>query len=409
MEPTPQSTLPAPMFASFRVPDVAVVEDAKKDKPPSPRPNVREHTLIACNSCRQRKLKCSGEDCCSRCKSDGRPCIYARSRRGNGATRARKQSRASSPSSLTNRGEKSMAANPNGSSMSTPSASGSDNFHDNFHDNIRDERAEIAATEPSSSAASDGQNPFNIETMSFLANLDMYDFTTSTDTPDAGMSSESHVPARSGVTDLSSVVSTEVLGHLNSATKHSTAINFSHAPTSCCLGSILDHLESIGVHRASAQATGVDGFLIYLRSSTKACTAMLDCAECQLYLEKPMLMAAVVHQMGNVCSDLAKLLSQRESGGGGDDVIGTSGGPIWVGQYIVEAPEVRENIIYHLVELHVHDLLALLRNVLEKLDRQNEAYKLIMEAKERAYNTLLSLQPKKDALRDDYSRRLYLC
>ena len=136
---------------------------------------------------------------------------------------------------------------------------------------------------------------------------------------------------------------------------------------------------------------------------------MLDCAECQLYLEKPMLMAAVVHQMGNVCSDLAKLLSQRESGGGGDDVIGTSGGPIWVGQYIVEAPEVRENIIYHLVELHVHDLLALLRNVLEKLDRQNEAYKLIMEAKERAYNTLLSLQPKKDALRDDYSRRLYLC
>lgn len=313
-----------------------------------------------------------------------------------------------------------MAANPNSSTISTPSASGSDNLQDN----LQDEGAEMATTREGSSAASDGPITFNIETMSFLDNLDMYDFTTSTTTPDVEMSSEGNVPAYSGAPsglsmaeiqtprttgaiDLVSLGATEVLGHLTSSPiKHSTAFNFSQAPASCCLGFILEHLESIGVQRASAQATGVDGFLIYLRSSTKACTTLLECAECRLYLEKPMLMATVVHQMGNVCSDLTKLLSQRTSSGGNE--FGTACGPVWVGRYSVEAQEVRENLIYHLVELHMHELLSLLRKVLERLDRQNEAYKLIMEAKEKAYDTLLSLQPQKDALRDDYNRRLYL-
>ncbi|KAI9926027.1 hypothetical protein ASPWEDRAFT_169895 [Aspergillus wentii DTO 134E9] len=48
------------------------------DVPDQPRSKKRaKYTLRACNECKRRKLKCSGESVCSRCVRDGTECIYA--------------------------------------------------------------------------------------------------------------------------------------------------------------------------------------------------------------------------------------------------------------------------------------------------------------------------------------------
>ncbi|KAB8207905.1 hypothetical protein BDV34DRAFT_223102 [Aspergillus parasiticus] len=41
-----------------------------------PRKKRAKYTQVACNECKRRKLKCSGEPTCSRCARDGVPCIY---------------------------------------------------------------------------------------------------------------------------------------------------------------------------------------------------------------------------------------------------------------------------------------------------------------------------------------------
>ncbi|KNG89707.1 putative fungal specific transcription factor [Aspergillus nomiae NRRL 13137] len=41
-----------------------------------PRKKRAKYTQVACNECKRRKLKCSGEPTCSRCARDGVPCVY---------------------------------------------------------------------------------------------------------------------------------------------------------------------------------------------------------------------------------------------------------------------------------------------------------------------------------------------
>ncbi|KAL5354968.1 fungal-specific transcription factor domain protein [Aspergillus floccosus] len=50
----------------------------RSDSPELPRSKKRaKYTQVACNECKRRKLKCSGESICTRCARDNVPCVYA--------------------------------------------------------------------------------------------------------------------------------------------------------------------------------------------------------------------------------------------------------------------------------------------------------------------------------------------
>lgn len=155
-----------------------------------------------------------------------------------------------------------------------------------------------------------------------------------------------------------------------------------------CMSSMVQLLEDIGFQRTTPEATGIDGFLKCLHTGTHACSNVLMCTQCSLFSESSMLLATVVQQLGDICCDMANLLTtqERASGGSRDSQPGNDGaleGAIWFGRYSIEMPKMRDTLVHNLIMLHLSDLQSLLTRLKGKIGRKRGAWRLVTEAEEK--------------------------
>ncbi|KAK0637388.1 hypothetical protein B0T17DRAFT_521563 [Bombardia bombarda] len=436
------------MFASFRVPDVAANNTSKKAKKVGGEPpkassarlpeSGRYHTPIACNLCRARKLKCSGgKDRCARCESTGSTCVYSQSARGGGSgkKRARQgppfptqtQEDAAVQPQTPEQSEQSPRCHRRQSHhvVSTPAA---DHQQDDTLSSI-DDMVTFSlpmSPEPEHSNTALSQWDQNVSTeldlsssaglLAGLHDSELYEFDVSAMTcGDSSTESAAHSVLTSplsysprtggGTLDFQDL--------MNDLAAASATSDLSRPATTrpqgvCkCLGSMVQLLEDMGLQRACAEATGIDGFLMCLRSATYACSDVLACNQCRLCSENSMLLATVVQQMGDICCDMGDLLAQEKvassrrhsvsgsssSNNSSYNVSGSSHpskdgsmleGAIWFGRYSVETPKMRDSLVHNLIVLHLGDLRALLARLKNEIWKKRGAWKLVAEAEEKA-------------------------
>lgn len=92
-----------------------------------------------------------------------------------------------------------------------------------------------------------------------------------------------------------------------------------------------------------------------------------------------MLLSTVVQQLGDICFDVADLLSAQQRPVTGSETSqsgpeGTLEGVIWFGRYSIEVlGEMRDTLVHNLIILHLHDLQSFLTQLKSKIDRKHGA------------------------------------
>ncbi|KAF2654191.1 hypothetical protein K491DRAFT_759143 [Lophiostoma macrostomum CBS 122681] len=395
------------MFSSFRVPSSTrpANPDSLKTSTSQEQIDARGYTRVACNLCRARKLKCSGEkDSCTRCQATGNLCIYPEKLRGSEPTR--KRALRISPTSYNSNSETRTT-----SPKSWPEES-DDEVHRSMPRQNQQSHLQIGKTTNVEDAEDwmqdllSSASSYRMDTLPFEVGRTWDDTTIDLSVTDPAM-----FDLDDCTTDLD--LETFTVRHdllegndLDYPMKSSEAVSPSTPPPSppenqhpvppatmkgChCLSSMVQLLENIGLKRAIPEMTGIDGFLECLNRGTRACGGVLKCTRCCLCLESSMLLATVVQQLGNICFDITDLSSTegRSMTGNMDpksDKGGTLDGAIWFGRYSIDVPKMRDTLTHSLIILHLRDLQSLLTQLKSKIGRKRGAWTLVVEAEEKAY------------------------
>lgn len=235
---------------------------------------------------------------------------------------------------------------------------------------------------------------------------------TTTTTTTTALTSTTASPANSLPLTFPTPISTPKTQPAATATTTTTGPIAETGSTDCCLGSMAQLLEEIGLRRGagSQDAAGIDGLLMCLHLGTHACNDVLACARCRLCSQYSMLVVTVLQQLGEICRDLGDLLAaapqaaEGQQGGGGMDVVAMGesqrgllqrqrhetllDGTIWFGRYSIKTPKMRDSLVQNLIMLHLGDLRALLRRLKNEIGRKRGRWELVVEVEaevERVY------------------------
>ena len=170
-----------------------------------------------------------------------------------------------------------------------------------------------------------------------------------------------------------------------------------------CLPSMLQLLENIGVQRACVEATAIDGFLMFLRSATHACSDVLACTSCRLCFDNPMLMATVAQQLGDVCPSLGGSLAQEKTSRNIRRATCNSGlleGAISFGRFNIETSGMRDALVRSLVSMQLDDLRSLFSRLKNELRPKSEASKIVTEAERKATSVYRMVQDINNSVMD---------
>ena len=153
-----------------------------------------------------------------------------------------------------------------------------------------------------------------------------------------------------------------------------------------CISTMTQLLEDIGTRGSGSvsesgsytitETTGVDTLLMSLGRGTKSCSEVLKCTNCNLCANNALLMATIAQQLCQTANKVAVLVHQK----GRDHEQAMEEGAIYFGRYRIASPEMRLQLLYNVVRMHLTDLQILLKNIKERIGPKRGACELLVDA-----------------------------
>ncbi|KAI3320943.1 hypothetical protein HD806DRAFT_504056 [Xylariaceae sp. AK1471] len=370
---------------------------------------ARGYTMRACDPCRSRKLKCSGEkDGCERCKTTLLTCTYAGNMGSEDGLKQRSTSWPWPPSNRPPKRRKSLqsssaekasdkeALQEEGTSLAMPSKESTVDIGEaqgtvwsDFSSNlVEDEDLEFMQSFPTGDGA-DSAGVFDREVLNMVISPTHARWSQSSS---AGTQQDdvAHMPPRQ-LTPVS-------LGPVWAAsTPSSDGRRYS---AGCqCLHTMAQLLEDTGTLGSDK---GVDTLLMCIGCGIKAYGEALSCAKCNICAENGMLIAMVAQRLsaaatsvasklcpaGNVNSSSNNNHNRLNSGAPGE----VFDGPIVFGGYRIEISTVRSSLVYNMTHQHLADLRTLLSRIKNRMGLKWGAVEMIADAEDMVVKSRARIQ-----------------
>ncbi|KAI1756774.1 hypothetical protein F4782DRAFT_484072 [Xylaria castorea] len=359
---------------------------------------ARGYTMRACETCRSRKLKCSGDnDGCERCKNMMLTCTYAYPGSGHGPKR-RSTSRPWPPSNTS----------PTRRRLQHPSAPEKASSKDDLWErgppsHTALEESTIDVWEPPCTEqpdlSSNQTEEEDIESIQGFLTGDVADSATGFDPelldmviwPSLGSWSQSP-PSPTAVDRLMPVSSGPAWAASMPKSSARRYIADCH-----CLHTLAQLLEDTSTQWSDK---GLDTLLMCIGCGIKAYEEALSCAKCNICGENGMLIAVVAQRLSAAATSVAGKLcpagcsnssnsssSNSNSNNSNNNRLGggTAGvfdGPIVFGDYQIEIPKIRTSLVYNMTYQHLTDLRMLLGRFKNRLGLKQGSVEIIASAEE---------------------------
>ncbi|RAL15290.1 Zn(II)2Cys6 transcription factor domain-containing protein [Aspergillus homomorphus CBS 101889] len=377
---------------------------------------ARGYTPIACDRCRSRKLKCSGDKGgCGRCRTASVACTYR-------DVLSIKDSRRMSKRVCTSNNQLPTPSPRHASSRSQPQPLSTE---------VDQERPQSTSdSEPLNWLSSSSEEAFtespNTWVSSFLPMQPTFsamidDHATRGHDISCGLSGvpESNDPSSTDVENIfDAVLDTETTYHhtnvppqparLNQNTQERRAGRASlpggnlpsavgtdqGIPSKCeCLSDVARFLDDIGVESTEARA---DMLLVCVSRGMRICGEALRCSDCSVRGDNGMFLAVVLQQLVTLtrtASDklLAWTRENRNCQGSAADIHSPT---IWLDQYRIEMPDLKVPLIRHVALLHLFSLRDLLNGIKDKVRPNSLAGHLITDCESNIVDALQMVRDK---------------
>ncbi|KAJ6131752.1 hypothetical protein N7471_006967 [Penicillium samsonianum] len=153
-------------------------------------------------------------------------------------------------------------------------------------------------------------------------------------------------------------------------------------PSSCrCLSTMAQFLESTGSHGGSG--TGIDTLLACLGHGIVTCEHVLACPNCNACTDNSMLLSTLVQQLGVAAKSMADTLLARDGNGNMESETVTSDTVIRFGSYMIEMPNLRLRLVYNAILLHFSRLRGLLVKIIDDVRPDGVAWRQIISTEQK--------------------------
>ncbi|KOC07354.1 hypothetical protein AFLA70_220g001901 [Aspergillus flavus AF70] len=375
---------------------------------------ARGYTPIACDRCRSRKLKCSGDkDGCGRCRTASVVCTYRdissikdsrkTSKRvctSNNQLLTPSPRRASSRSQLQPLSTEVDQERPQSTSDSEPLnwLSSSSGFTESPHTWV----SSILPMQPTLPAMVDDRTTLEHDISCEMAGVPESNDPSSTDVEnifDAVLDTQAayhHTNTPSEPACLNENTSEKRAGWVSlPGSNLSSAVGASQRTSSkCeCLNDVARFLEVIGVESTEARA---DMLLMCVSRGMRICGEAFRCADCSVRGDNGMFLAVVLQQLvtlARTASDklLAWTHENRNCQGSAAQIHNPT---VWIDQYRIEMPDLKVPLIRHVAVLHLLSLRDLSNDIKDKVRPNSLAGHLITDCERNIVDALEMIQDK---------------
>ena len=145
-----------------------------------------------------------------------------------------------------------------------------------------------------------------------------------------------------------------------------------------CVAMMLKILENMGVQgfgtNAQDTGAGLDVILSSLARGMNMTEQVLTCGKCNACTENGMLLATIAQQLGATSGSVLVSSNNNDPTRSTSDLLE---GTIFFGRYKVDNPEIRLQLMYHALLLHIRQLQEILAYIKDRVDSNRGAWKLL--------------------------------
>ncbi|CAI7600602.1 unnamed protein product [Penicillium glandicola] len=147
--------------------------------------------------------------------------------------------------------------------------------------------------------------------------------------------------------------------------------------SSCeCINTMAQFLETTGSH--GGPDTGIDTLLACLGRGIVTCEHVLACPNCNACTDNSMLLSTLVKQLGVAAKNMADTLLARDWNRNMESEIVTGDTAIQFGNYRIEMPNLRLRLVYNAILLHFTHLRCLLGKIKDGVRPDSVAWRQII-------------------------------
>ncbi|KAE8366427.1 hypothetical protein BDV27DRAFT_91947 [Aspergillus caelatus] len=378
--------------------------------------DARNYTVVACDQCRSRKVKCSGDRYgCQRCQATLTTCTYRSSIKATDQPSSQRRQSTSAPNSSSKPPAKRQQTRRNTDSRSatgdalsrpvdtnqqlppadtkdglwTPITSSGPVLHEFLHDwddfHSKDSQSlDLLQGESINAIPMESTLPDSHDTSSYSPST-----TASIIDDDSPSSLVIHPP-----TTVTSV---------DSHTSRSRGCG--------CIRSLADILERVSGDDGSNldEVDHFDDLLVYLRDGVETCKQVLPCKLCCVCTTNPMFVVTIFQQLATFAQSLCCQLVMYQHKGKTTSIHDVSPlSDIYVGKYHVRAAALHLRLLFPIVSMHIRDLKQILELLQNDIIKGTKAYKSLRAAADvvqTAYSDLQLLVPNVPARRQKMDGR----
>ncbi|PLN80599.1 hypothetical protein BDW42DRAFT_201160 [Aspergillus taichungensis] len=394
-----------------------------------PGQDARGYTLVACDRCRTRKLKCTGEEeGCDRCRSAFTSCQYTMNtpNRTHQARPSKYRSSKSSETSIMNAQRPDHAAShlqshtPEEPSTNQPCASvypassGVEVLPPAPENTLLSPETLLPQTPDATGNPTvcdldtsplcnfDAPGPLGLEDI-IVPQLDAY-LAGTADMELSGTDAKSlMIPSQPPMTDASFLVAGGSDTSANPVSAHIPTLRGLNRTLDCdCLPKLVELLERLGVQQVDR--TGVDTHLLCLRSAVCICNKTISCSTCTACFDNPILLATIAQNLATIaehvyhsCIHLRNHQPPSQTFGEKDILWGNGRigedleNAIWLGRYRVESPKLRNTLVCDASSVHLAELNRMLESLKSRLLPNRVAVAHVSQAAESVSRICLAL------------------
>ncbi|PKY07674.1 hypothetical protein P168DRAFT_99664 [Aspergillus campestris IBT 28561] len=394
-----------------------------------PGQDARGYTLVACDRCRTRKLKCTGEEGgCGRCRAASTVCKYTMNT-PNRAQRARSSERRSSISpetSMLNMGHTNHPAprlrsnspkQPSTNTASTgvypqpsgggsvPPARGSDLLPPTPLSSQRpDATGNTTVCDMDTSSLLTFDTPDQLALEDFMVpELDVYLAATNGMELSGLDVSSGVIPSQPSVTDAGSSIAGGRAISAGPVSAHIPMNRGLNRTADCnCLPNLVELLERLGL--LEVDQIGVDVHLLCLRSAVCICNKTISCRTCTACFDNPILLATISQSLATIAEHVyrscvhlrdpkfpSRTWEEKEIIWGNYQTGDVLESAIWLGRYRVESPILRNTMVCEAGAMHLAELQQMLELLRGRLGPSRVAVTQVSRAGESTSTFLIAL------------------
>lgn len=165
--------------------------------------------------------------------------------------------------------------------------------------------------------------------------------------------------------------------------------------SSCpCLSTMARFLETMG---AEGTGAGADMLLMCVGRGLGTCEEVLECPNCNACTDNGMLLATVVQQLGTLAGSIADRLLARSHNNGQERGAEILHAGISFGRYRIEIPDLRAQLVYNAVLLHLGRLQVILSRIRDGVRPNSVAWKLLEDSESKVVSSFNIIQQQQSS------------